>query len=333
MNFEMIKLPTEWRVMPIHDAYAFTKKPRGLSIRDDDEIPFLPMESVPIGRMRGGDFELRVGSSLGSGTYIENGDLIVAKITPSFENGKQAIIEWDAPFGFATTEVIPIQEKLGFSKKEFLFHVLLHPSVRSELAGKMDGTTGRRRLSKDALGSFFIPLPPFAEQQEIASLLSFVQRAVAQQNQLIQLTSELKTALVRKLFTEGLRNEPQAEMEIGLLPESWTATPLGDCCDVLSGSLSYTDFLTLPPTDGDSGVECMAVKVSDMNLTGNENKFFSANAKKRLPLALAQKKLIPPNSVVFPKRGAAIATNKKRMTTTWTVLDPNLIAGAPKKHG
>ena len=36
------------------------------------------------------------------------------------------------------------------------------------------------------------------------------------------------------------------------------------------------------------------------------------------------------SAVVFPKRGAAIATNKKRLTTTWTVLDPNLIAVRPK---
>ena len=72
-------------------------------------------------------------------------------------------------------------------------------------------------------------------------------------------------------------------------------------------------------------VECMGVKVSDMNLPGNESRFVTANQVKRLPVALARRKLIPPNTVVFPKRGAAIATNKKRLTTRWTVLDPNLI--------
>lgn len=103
-------------------------------------------------------------------------------------------------------------------------------------------------------------------------------------------------------------------------------TPLGECCDVLSSALSYTEFLSHPAQDTDDSVPCMGVKVSDMNLPGNETRFESANAQKRLPLALARKKLIPGNAVVFPKRGAAIATNKKRLTTTWTVLDPNLIA-------
>jgi type I restriction enzyme S subunit len=76
----------------------------------------------------------------------------------------------------------------------------------------------------------------------------------------------------------------------------------------------------------------MGVKVSDMNLAGNDNSFVIANVQKRLPLTLARKKMIPPNAVVFPKRGAAIATNKKRLTTTWTVLDPNLIAVHPKTN-
>jgi type I restriction enzyme S subunit len=100
---------------------------------------------------------------------------------------------------------------------------------------------------------------------------------------------------------------------------------------VLSGALPYTEFLSYPTEDTDDSVLCMGVKVSDMNLPGNENRFESANVQKRLPLALARKKLVPANAIVFPKRGAAIATNKKRLTTTWTVLDPNLIAVRAKR--
>ncbi|MGH9961165.1 MAG: restriction endonuclease subunit S, partial [Pyrinomonadaceae bacterium] len=81
----------------------------------------------------------------------------------------------------------------------------------------------------------------------------------------------------------------------------------------------------MAPSDEDDAVECMGVKVSDMNLPGNESRFVTANQVKRLPVAVARRKLIPLNTVVFPKRGAAIATNKKRLATAWTVLDPNLI--------
>lgn len=221
MEFDASVLPADWHVKPIREAYAFTKKPRGLSIEDDRKVPFIPMDMIPIGRITVAEFEERLGSALSSGTYIENGDLLVAKITPSFENGKQAIVDWEKSFGFATTEVIPIQEIAGVSDKCFLFHLLLHPAIRSDLAGKMDGTTGRQRLSKEVLGDRLIPLPPLPEQRKIGAVLGVVQRAMEQQERLIALTTELKKALLHKLFTEGLRGESQKQTDIGPVPKSW----------------------------------------------------------------------------------------------------------------
>lgn len=225
---ELWRLPADWRVVPLREAYSFTKKPRWLTIPLDGTIPFLPMDAIPIGRVSVSAFEERPSSKLTSGTYIENGDLIVAKITPSFENGKQAIVKWDRPFGFATTEVIPIQEIEGISDKRYLFHILLHPEIRADLAGKMDGTTGRQRLSKEVLGAKQIPLPPLAEQRKIAAVLGVVQRAMEQQERLLALTAELKKTLLHQLFTQGLRGEPQKQTDVGLVPESWKVVNLGN---------------------------------------------------------------------------------------------------------
>jgi type I restriction enzyme S subunit len=170
-----------------------------------------------------------------------------------------------------------------------------------------------------------LPRPPLPEQQKIAAVLRMVQRALELQERLLALTGELKKTLLHQLFATGLRNEPKRQTDVGPIPESWDAIPLGQCCEILSGSMSYTDFLKATSSTNPDSVSCMAVKVSDMNLPGNEDHFVTANASKRLPLALAAKKLLPARTLVFPKRGAAIATNKKRVTTTWTVLDPNLI--------
>ena len=232
---ELGRLPADWRVVPLREAYSFTKKPRGLIIPLDGTIPFLPMDAIPIGRVSVSAFEERPSSRLTSGTYIENGDLLVAKITPSFENGKQAIVKWDRPFGFATTEVIPIQEIEGISDKHYLFHILLHPEIRADLAGKMDGTTGRQRLSKEVLGAKQIPLPPLPEQRKIATVLGLVQRAMEQQERLIALTTELKKALLHQLFTQGLRGEPQKQTEIGPVPKSWEERPLEKAGEVVYG--------------------------------------------------------------------------------------------------
>jgi len=180
-------------------------------------------------------------------------------------------------------------------------------------------------LSQSKLCELPLPVPHLPEQQKIAGVLGVVQLAMEQQKQLLALTTQLKKTLLHRLFTAGLRGESQKETEIGLMPKSWNPTPLGICCDIVSGSLPYTDFLKMESSKEDGAVECMGVKVSDMNLPGNESRFITANQAKLLPNALAHRKLVRPNTVVFPKRGAAIATNKKRLTTTWTVLDPNLI--------
>jgi type I restriction enzyme S subunit len=67
-------------------------------------------------------------------------------------------------------------------------------------------------------------------------VLSLVQRAIEQQEKLLALTTELKKALMHKLFTEGLYGEPQKQTEIGLVPESWEVVPLGSIAKVGNGA-------------------------------------------------------------------------------------------------
>ncbi len=76
-------------------------------------------------------------------------------------------------------------------------------------------------LSNTVLQRVPVAFPPLPEQKKIAHILSTVQRAIEAQERIIQTTTELKKALMHKLFTEGLRNEPQKQTEIGPVPESW----------------------------------------------------------------------------------------------------------------
>ena len=152
--YEM-NLPEHWKVTTLGEIVTFTKKPRGLRYSEYSEIPFIPMELIPVAKLSSTEFILKTNNELKSGTYFEPGDILLPKITPSFENGKQCIIkELPTPFGIATTEVIPIREVKGVSDISYLFYYLLLPNVRISLAGKMQGTTGRQRLGKDTLVNF-----------------------------------------------------------------------------------------------------------------------------------------------------------------------------------
>jgi type I restriction enzyme S subunit len=78
---------------------------------------------------------------------------------------------------------------------------LLRHEVRTELAGKMDGTTGRQRLNQSVLENLVIPLPPLPEQRAIARVLHAVQAArEARQRELTSL-DELFRALLEELMT------------------------------------------------------------------------------------------------------------------------------------
>ena len=235
----MVDFPEHWKMVRFGEVVTFTKKPRDLRYSEYDEVPFLPMDLIPIGKLSSEKFILKTNEELSSGTYFEPGDVLLAKITPSFENGKQCIIEdLPTPFGLATTEVIPIREVVDVSDRFYLFYYLLLPDVRVLLAGRMQGTTGRQRLGKETLANLEIPLPPLPEQRAIAHVLQTIQEAKSARQRELALERERKAALMDYLFSHGTKGEPRKQTEVGNIPESWEVVRLEDVCTFTTGKLN-----------------------------------------------------------------------------------------------
>jgi len=112
---------------------------------------------------------------------------------------------------------------------------LLDPEVRHQIAERMEGSTGRQRVPEQLIKEWLIPLPPLVEQKKIAAILWNIQQAIEVETELIRVSRELKAAVMKKLFTEGLNDEPQKETEIGLVPESWEIKELRDFVAIKSG--------------------------------------------------------------------------------------------------
>lgn len=97
-------------------------------------------------------------------------------------------------------------------------------------------------LDRNSFKTLPLLVPPLPEQKKIAHILSMVQRAIEEQERIIQTTTELKKALMQKLFTEGLsrdggKPQRQKQTEIGSVPESWDLAPIGDLFETQLGKM------------------------------------------------------------------------------------------------
>jgi type I restriction enzyme S subunit len=234
---EIGKIPKDWKIVKLKDVAEIRgskKIPQGM-----DKVVFIPMEAIP----EDGTyikFELRDINEVKSYVYCEPGDILLAKITPSFENGKQGIVPLEIPqkFALATTEVYPIKGKK--INTFFLFYLLKYPSIRGKLISLMRGTTGRKRVPREALENQWIPLPPIEEQKKISEILLTVDKALENVGNAIARLEGLKKALMRELLTGRIRVREEngklalyretefQETEIGKIPREWRIKKLGE---------------------------------------------------------------------------------------------------------
>jgi type I restriction enzyme S subunit len=186
---------------------------------DDGDTPYVGLEHLAQGFPgfvgRGKESDVR-----SSKTAFKVGDILFGKLRPYLRKGAQADFD-----GVCSTDILAFRAK-ATCEAEFLKFVI-HSDEFVAHAKSMTSVVQHPRTSWPSLREFSLSLPPLPEQKKIAHILSTVQRAIEAQKRIIQTTTELKKALMHKLFTEGLRDEPQKQTEIGLVPESWAVVELG----------------------------------------------------------------------------------------------------------
>jgi type I restriction enzyme S subunit len=199
---EIGKIPKDWKTAKLKDVAEIrgNKKPTG----NIKHVTFIPMEAIPDNKIYT-QYEILDMHEVKSFVYCEPGDILLAKITPSFENGKQGIVPLEIPgnFALATTEVYPI--KCKNIDAFYLFYLLKFSPNRNKLKSLMRGTTGRRRVPRDALEMLTVPIPPRNEQQKIAEILSTFDRAIEFYRYERSKLEKLKNGLMSVLLTGKVR--------------------------------------------------------------------------------------------------------------------------------
>jgi len=261
------------------------------------------MNLLPQDGLYAESWELRAPHDVRSGILVHEGDLLLAKITPCMENGRQGIVRGlPNGWGYATTEVIPLQ-CTGVST-EFLAFYLKLPGVRNFLASKMEGATGRQRLPRAVVDALAVALPPLSEQRAIAHVLRTVQRAKEATERVIAAARELKRSLMRHLFTYGpvavedAERVPLKETEIGPVPEHWAVVRLGDTCSISTGTTPSTSRQDYYEDYCSGGVPFIKTAEIANNVIDRATTYISERAIKDYHL-----KLYPPGTVFLAMYG------------------------------
>lgn len=235
----MDPLPDDWRLARLGDS-EIAEIRGSKKFPNYENVAFIPMEYIPDSGTYA-KYEVRPRSQIKSFTYCEKGDLLLAKITPSLENGKQGIVPDNVPNGFAlaTTEVFPISCKRMNSL--FLFYVLKHSCFRNKIISSMTGTTGRQRATKESVEKLFIPFPPLFEQVRIVEILSTVDQGIEKVAEAIEKTQRLKKGLMQQLLTKGIGYKEFKKTDSGMIPKTWELKKLEEISvDFVSGGTPST---------------------------------------------------------------------------------------------
>ena len=290
---------------------------------DPGDVPdatYLGLEHLASGRLR----QIAAGSAADVKSHkfaFQTNDVLYGKLRPYLD---KAVLAGDD--GVCTTELLVLRAKPEIDPR-YLACVVHAPEF---IEHAMSGVTGAHhpRTSWQHIAEFEAPKFDRQEQSAVAGLLWEVQELLVVCESATEHAQELKQAAMRELFTRGLRGEAQKETEIGLVPESWSVARLDSRAQVISTRMSYTELENAKNAQTNS-VRVVGIKVSDMNRVGNETVIAAAALEKLLDADIAAYRCAPPGTIVFPKRGAAIATNKKRLSETWSVFDPNVIGVVP----
>lgn len=240
-------------------------------------------------------------------TVFQTDDVLLAKITPCFENGKAAVVEsLPTQIGFGSTEFHVLRPTKDVDPK-FLFHLVWNPNFRRLGASRMTGSAGQKRVPAAFLADYEFSLPSLQEQQRIATILDKADSLRRKRQEATRLSDEFLKAVFVHMFGAPGDAFP-----------SLPTRPLGDICRFFAGN-------SLPEGEPFTGQldGVLHIKVGDMNLLGNESvvstsREWSANGAGGI--------IAPQGAILIPKRGGAIATNKKRVLGRPCALDPNLMA-------
>jgi type I restriction enzyme S subunit len=193
-------------------------------------------------------------------TYFREGDIAIAKITPSFENGKGAICRGlTNGIGFGTTELHVLRPRKDVNTR-YLWYVLRSKPFMDEAKTAMRGVAGQQRVPTEFLENYQVPDVDYQTQTNAVDVITeetaTIRELIENQENMLKLLDEKKSSKITKLITTGASHEEEKLVEVDSkwydkIPADWELQRLNYLRN-MSTTICYG--IVLPGPDQEEGV-------------------------------------------------------------------------------
>jgi type I restriction enzyme M protein len=208
-----IPINPDWPMVPLGDACIVNpRKSEVADLKGSTVVSFVPMADI-------GEHQMflvpkhtkRLDEVTTSYTYFKDGDVLLAKVTPCFENGKAGIArDLRGGIGFGSSEFYVLRPTSDLLP-QWVFMFTATRAFRAWAAPQMTGTGGLQRVPRSVVESYQIPLPPLDTQQVIIAEIEAEQALVAANRELITRFEKKVQATIARIWGEEAEPTPSEE--------------------------------------------------------------------------------------------------------------------------
>ena len=196
-------IPSSWALTRVKYVSELNPACNTSELDKDSVVTYTPMENIKNGYFINSKaaFKKCLASSY---TMYEEGDIVIAKVTPCFENGNISIMEnLSNGFGFGSSELF-VERPFGINSRYLFYwfqgYKFIHEGIRS-----MRGTGGLKRITTDFMNNSFLCLPPINEQKKIVNFLDCkcfqINESIHRHKELIEKLKSYRRSLVYEVVT------------------------------------------------------------------------------------------------------------------------------------
>ena len=262
-----------------------------ISLKKGKVYPFIEMANVSTSYREPLLIEYK---SFDSGAKFQDGDTVIARITPCLQNGKRFYCK-NIGTGFGSTEYLVFRPKNKLVNNLFLYYFMQTEFIKLQMINSMVGATGRQRVNNNVFNDIELNLPDIKIQKNIGKTLSAYDDLIENNQKQIKLLEEAAQRLYKEWFVDLRFPGNEKTPIIDGVPEGW--------------NINRADFfydITIGKTPSRNDKQCFVkqnigvpwVSISDM---GNINSYV-LNTAENLTREAVKKynvKVVPPGTILL----------------------------------